>query len=108
MFITTSYFKSKNGLRKDDLLSHFLFNLVENCLSKMLQKAKVSRYIKGVGKFKDDNLTNFNFANDILFFISANTRMIDTIEQLLIAFENLSGLRINFKKSELVLLSIAS
>jgi Reverse transcriptase (RNA-dependent DNA polymerase) len=89
-------------------LSPFLFNLVADCLSKMIQKAKISGYIKGLGNFENDNLINLNFADDTLLFITADTRIIDVVKLLLIEFENLSGLKTNFTKSELVPLNLTS
>jgi hypothetical protein len=89
-------------------LSHFLFNLVTDCLSKMIHKAKFSEYIKGLWKFKNNNFINFNFADDTLLFIITDTRMLDVVKLLLIKFENLSDLKINFTKSELVSLNITS
>jgi Leucine-rich repeat (LRR) protein len=43
-----------------------------------------------------------------LLFISVDTRMIDVVKLLLMGFENLSGLKVNFTKSELVSLNITS
>jgi hypothetical protein len=58
----------------------FLFNLVAYFISKILSEAKTAGYIKGLGKFKGDNLVNLNFVYDILILLSENTRMIDALK----------------------------
>jgi hypothetical protein len=43
-----SEFSSHKGVRQGDLLSHFLFNLVVEVLSKMVQQAYIARVIVGL------------------------------------------------------------
>lgn len=45
------YFKCKKGLRQGDPLSPFLFNLVADALSRILQKTMNAGYLLGLGDF---------------------------------------------------------
>jgi hypothetical protein len=56
----------------------------------MLHKVKESGYIKGLGKFEEDNLITLNFIDDTLLFLTIDTRIIDALKLLLVGFENLS------------------
>jgi hypothetical protein len=79
---------------------------VVDTLSKMITKAKSQGYIKGLGSFAGNSPINLNFADDTLIFLVADTKIIDAFKMLLIGFENLSGLKINYTKSELVPLNL--
>jgi hypothetical protein len=79
---------------------------VADTLSKFLYKAKISRYIKKLGNFEGDNLINFNFADNTLIFLNVDTKMIDALKLLLIGYEHLTCLKINFIKSEMVPLNL--
>jgi hypothetical protein len=46
------------------------------------------------------------FADDTLLFLEANEHYIESLKWILIAFEDLSGLKINFEKYEMILLNI--
>jgi hypothetical protein len=49
---------------------------------------------------------NLQYADDTLLFLKADYLMIKRVKWALRAFEGLSGLKINFAKSELVALNI--
>ena len=61
--------KVTRGLRQRDPLSHFLFTIVANVLSKMLLRAKESWLLEGflVGKSKT-SVSHLKFADDAIFF----------------------------------------
>jgi hypothetical protein len=63
-------------------------------------------YLIGLGNFNNKCILNLNFANDTLIFLKANIKMIEALKFLLVCFENLSGLKINYEKSTLVPLNI--
>jgi hypothetical protein len=102
-----NYFKCHRGLRQGDPLSPFLFNLVADVLNKILQKAKDAGFLQGLGDFPNfGNVLNLHFADDTLIFLKADRRMINSLKWILLCFENLSGLKINFDKSEMVPLNL--
>jgi Reverse transcriptase (RNA-dependent DNA polymerase) len=72
----------------------------------MLNKAKQGGYLKGLGNFNNNNLINLNYADDTLIFLQADTKMMEVLKVILIGFENLIGLKINYTKSELIPLNL--
>lgn len=102
-----NYFNCKRGLRQGDSLSPFLFNLVTDSLSKILNVLCNREILRGLGNFNVGQcVLNLNFADDTLIFLQADLQMIEALKILLIGFENLSGLKINFSKSEIVPLNL--
>lgn len=65
--------------------------------------------ISGLGSFQNiTKVLNLYFADDTLVFLEANPLMVENLKFLLIGFESLSGLKVNFHKSALVPLNISS
>jgi hypothetical protein len=58
--------------------------------------------------FNGQNILNLQYTDDTLLFLKADYLMIDRVKWALRVFEGLSGLKINFTKSELVALNIFS
>jgi hypothetical protein len=84
----------------------FIFNLAVDTLSQILNKAKIEGYLQGLGKFNNKNIINLKFVNDTLIFLKAYSKRIEALKLLLVGFENLSGLKINYTKSELIPLNL--
>lgn len=99
----TSQFSPSRGLRHGDLLSPLFFNLVGQVLHHLLTKAKIQGKFKGL-VIDDDNIKFFHlqFADDTLLFIEGEDNCIHSIKRILLIFQHLSGLKINFHKSDLV------
>jgi Reverse transcriptase (RNA-dependent DNA polymerase) len=76
-------------LRQGDPLSPFIFNLVADTLSKILIKRQLEGYIQGLGNFNYFNIIHLQFADDILFFLKADERIIVALKLLLAGFENM-------------------
>ena len=69
----------------------------------MLQKATEAGHIKGVlGHLIPGGISHLQYADDTLLLFNPDDHSIATIKLLLLAFELLSGLKINFHKSTLV------
>ncbi|XP_022032694.1 uncharacterized protein LOC110933798 [Helianthus annuus] len=63
----TFQFKSEKGLRQGDPISPFLFLIVMECLSWMLEKAKALEVLKGINFLFDNmDITHLFFADDAL------------------------------------------
>ena len=82
--------------------------MVADSLNKILTRAQSAGLIQDLGNFPTAQQTlNLHFANDTLLFLQANSLYAENLKFLLLGFENLSGLTINFDKSSLVPLNIS-
>lgn len=103
----SSYFKAGKGLRQGDPLSPFLFNLVGDGLSKMLTKATSKGLIKGLlHDFKLGGIVALQYTDDTILFSKAEDSALRNLKCVLMWYEQISGMRINFHKSELVPLNL--
>ena len=95
-------FQTKKGLRQGDPLSPILFNIVADMLAILINRAKVQGQIKGViPHLIDDGLSILQYADDTILFMDHDLEKAINLKLLLCAFEQLSGLKINFHKSEI-------
>nr|GFB60378.1 hypothetical protein [Tanacetum cinerariifolium] len=94
------YFKGKRGLRQGDLLSSYLFTLVMEFLTLMIQRRvqesdqfKYHRYCSKMG------LVNLCFADDLFLFAYGDVESASIIKHALDEFKNASGLVPSLLKS---------
>ncbi|XP_026398305.1 uncharacterized protein LOC113294100 [Papaver somniferum] len=100
--LATGYFKSSKGIRQGDPLSPFLFLLVGEALSFMIKQAQEHGLISGFQVAGRGRLiSHLQFADDTLIFLDADVEQIKQLRLLLISFEMLTGLKINFAKSQI-------
>ena len=96
------YFQTKKGLRQGDSVSPMLFNIVADMLAVMIERAKVDGQIDGVvSHLVDGGLSILQYADDTILFMDHDLEKARNLKLILSAFEQLSGLKINFHKSEL-------
>ncbi|WVZ64229.1 hypothetical protein U9M48_013787 [Paspalum notatum var. saurae] len=96
------YFQSKKGLRQGDPMSPILFNIVAEMLSILIKRAKDDSQIIGIiPHLVDDGLQILRYADDTIIFIDHDLEQAKNMKLLLCVFEQLSGLKINFHKSEI-------
>ena len=96
------YFQTKKGLRQGDPLSPILFNIVADMLTIMIERAKTDGQIEGVvPHLVDGGLSILQYADDTILFMEHDLDKAANLKLILSAFEQLSGLKINFHKSEL-------
>ena len=96
------FFQTKKGLRQGDPLSPILFNVVADMLALFINRAKADNQLKGVvPHLVEDGLSILQYANDTILFMEHNLEQAQNLKLILCAFEQLSGLKINFHKSEL-------
>ena len=97
-----AYFRSYKGLRQGDPLSPFLFNLVADALSEILDKAKSGGLIHGVvPELVEGGLTHLQYADDSVLFLQYSREDIANLKFILFCYEVMSGMRINYSKSEI-------
>ena len=96
------YFQARKGVRQGDPLSPILFNIVVDMLAILIVRAKENQQFNGVvPHLVDDGFSILQYANDTIIFLEDNLEQAKNLKLLLCAFEQLFGLKINFRKSEL-------
>lgn len=97
------YFANGRGLRQGDPISPLLFNFMVDALSRILDHAASSGHILHVVSHLIPNgLSHLQYADDTIIIVENNDLCLANLKFLLLCFEALSGLKINFAKSELI------
>jgi hypothetical protein len=82
-------------------MSPILFNIVADMLALLINRAKADGQIRGViPHLVDDGLSILQYADDTIIFLDHDLEQDKNLKLHLCAFELLSGLKINFHKSE--------
>jgi hypothetical protein len=90
-------------LRQGDPLSPVLFNILVDMLAVLIERSNDHDIIRGlVPHLVDGSLSILQYADDTILFLEDDVRKANNLKQILCAFENLSGLKINFHKSEIL------
>jgi hypothetical protein len=96
------YFQTKKGLRQGDPLSPILFNIVVDMLAILIQRVKQDGQVSGlIPHLVDGGLSILQYADDTILFMEHDLEKALKMKMVLCIFEQLSGLKINFHKSEL-------
>ena len=100
------YFVSHKGVRQGDPLSPILFNFVADYLTRMIRQAQRNGLITGLA----DNLIQngvvvLQYADDTIFCLKDDFENARHMKLLLYLYEQMSGLKINFFKSEILLVN---
>jgi hypothetical protein len=100
------FFNSSRGIRQGDPLSPLLFVMVMEALSRMVnatvEQGLIAGFSVGERVFSDLVVSHSLFADDTLIFCEACMEQICYVCLILLCFEAVSGLKVNFGKSELV------
>lgn len=93
-------FSPSCGLRQGDSLSPPFFNLVVEVLSFMIYNSVQMKKLRGIRMSTDGcEVTHVQFADDTIIFLNDDIDSIKKIKRVLVCFQLLLGLRINFFKS---------
>jgi len=96
------YFQTKKGVRQGDPLSPILFNIVADMLTLFINRAKAEDQLSGVvPHLIEGGLSILQYVDDTILFLDHNLEQAQNMKNILCAFEQLSGLKINFHKSEI-------
>jgi hypothetical protein len=96
------FFQTKKGLRQGDPLSHILFNLVVDMLAVLIERSKNLGFFDGlVPHLVEGGLSILQYTDDTILFLDDDLEKAKGLKLVLSVFEKLSGLKINFHKSEL-------
>ena len=101
-----SYFQSGKGVRQGDPLSPLLFNLVADALAKIIQQAQRNGLIQGlIPEYVENGIAILQYADDTILCLQDEDDSAQNMKPLLYLFEQMSGLKINFDKSEVIIIS---
>ena len=96
------YFQTKKGLRQGDPLSPIMFNIVADMLATIIARAKEDGQVEGlIPHLVEGGVSILQYADDTILFMSHDLEKALNMKLILCIFEQLSGLKINFHKSEL-------
>ncbi|WMV40242.1 hypothetical protein MTR67_033627 [Solanum verrucosum] len=99
----SGFFSSERGLRQGDPLSPFLFILAMEGLNDMLRTAQTRGWIRGFNANMNNRqglaISHLQYADDTLIFCDADSSQLKYLRVILILFEAISGLHINWRKS---------
>ena len=85
-------------------MSPLLFDLAADALAVMMKNALDHDIVKGVlGDNKHKGVNMLQYADDTIFLLQDDIESARNLKFILCAFEQMSGLKINFHKSELML-----
>ena len=98
----SSFFRSSRGLRQGCPLSPFLFLLIVEALSRLLNRAREENMIKGVKVTNQIDLTHVLFVDDVLMYGEGTLNNLQNLEKILRRYQKATGMEINPEKSNLI------
>jgi hypothetical protein len=99
--MTGPYFPTHKGVRQGDPFSPLLFNIAADGLACLIEKAQEMKLITGlVPHIINNGCAYLQYADDTILLIQDNLEYARNLKFILILFEKMSGLKINFHKSE--------
>lgn len=93
------FFTSSRSIRQGFSLSPYLYVIVSNVLSKLINKAVAEGIIGFHPQCQEVNLSHSSFADDIVVFTDGTPTSFQGTLRFFDDFANMSGLRINIGKS---------
>jgi hypothetical protein len=104
----STYFQPGKGLRQEDLLSPLIFNIVVDVFSRLLIKAAKNGYIVGlIDSLYPEGVIGLQYVDVTLLFLKHNYQYACHLKWLLICFEKLSAMKINYNKSDMVPINLS-
>lgn len=98
----TGHFHPYRGFRQGDPLSHFLFILGSEVLSRLTLREEIGKNLEGIRISRWAlSLSHLLFANDLILFRSATTQTARTFANCLDTYSSWFGQKINFGKSSI-------
>lgn len=96
------YFQTRKGLRQGDPFSPILFNIARDVLATLVNRAQEQGSISGlIPELYEGGLSVLQYANDTIFMLEDSLESARNLKIILCTFEHLTGLKINFLKSEI-------
>jgi hypothetical protein len=105
--INSDFFLASRGVRQGDPISPILFNYVADVFTKMLIKAAAKSHITGLmHNMVNTGIVSMQYADDTLLFLKNDVSSATNLKWLLSCFEQMSGMRINFHKCDLIAINV--
>jgi hypothetical protein len=96
------YFQTRKGLHQGDPLSPILFNIIADMLAITINRAKEDGQVSGlIPHLVDGGVSILQYADDTIIFLDHDLEKALNMKIIQCIFEQLSGLKINFHKSEI-------
>jgi hypothetical protein len=96
------YFQTKRGLCQRNHMSPILFNIIVDMLTILIKRAKEDGQINGIiPHLVDNGLSILQYTDDTIIFLDHDLEQAKNMKLLFTVFVKLSGLKINFHKSEI-------
>lgn len=96
----TEEFSPLRGIRQGDPLAPYLFPLLGEILSKLISKAIATGVFNDINfDFHDGQIFHAQYADDTILFIKNDDHSIKGLKKVLLLFQVITGLSINFNKS---------
>ncbi|XP_021991415.1 uncharacterized protein LOC110888183 [Helianthus annuus] len=102
------YFLGKRGLRQGDPMSPYLFTLIMEVLSLMLQKMALNPAFKFHSHCSKQKIINVSFADDLFVFVNGDTGSVKLVRNVLEKFTSVSGLVPSLPKSTVFFCNVPS
>lgn len=104
----SDFFLPSKGMRQGDPLSPLLFNLVVDALRRVLVKAAAGNLISGLCPTVCPGVIMcLQYVDDTILFLENSIEEYTNLTMVLTCFEKVSGMKINYTKSELISINMS-
>lgn len=102
------FFKSKQGIRQGDPLSAYLFIIIMELLTQMLNAKMEQGLFKLHPQCAEPRISSLMFADDLVIFCTPDVGTVQTIFDTLDIFYTMTGLKVNQQKSDMMTAGLSS